>query len=426
MNKKIRLFELTFIIYALWYYLPISKALFSSNINIVFFMFYIMSMGLVVLYSLSINTNHLTPGRKCGKGILMPIVAYMAIFFVFYKFGWKQADKHIRVSFTFWGTYLFYYLSGNFTYSRNRIGKVLIFAFVATYISTFMGVITDISVVRALSDAGADDMIQKGYLLRNISSIYFIQTTVLVVPLAMYYAFYKKNCKIIVRLLSMMFIGVELYFLILASLTISILLYVVAVVLSILCYSDEHIKGAKFIIFAVFICCLFLIDFEGICNWISDNVNNKYLQERFSSLADMFGGKEASGDVGLRLDLYTSSLITFFKNPFGIGPNYTYIPFSEGIGHHSQMLDDFARYGILAVIFYISYLKSFYQLLCDKYDKIGLRKIVIPIFILYIGMLILNLSFRSPYESIFILYIIFSFADNLYEKQLKTEGVKYD
>ena len=421
MSKKMRFFELSFIIYALWYYLPISKGLFSSSVNILFFAFYVISMGYLITYSLKTKSNQMTPERKCERNLMFIIVAYMVVFFGFYLAGWKQTDKHIRVSYTFWGTYLFYYAAYYFPHSRNRIGKLLMFTFVVTYITTFIGVMSDISVVRALSDAGSDEVIQKSLLLKNISNVYFMQMTVLIVPLAMYYAFYKRKCSAISRIVTILFMILELYFLISASLTISILLYAVAIVLSVLFFSGERVQGTQIIVFTVFICTLLLVDFEGICTWVADNVNNTYIQKRFISLADIFGGRGASGDVKIRLELYTSSLKTFLEHPFGIGPNYTYIPLYEGIGHHSQMFDDFARYGVFGVLFYIGYLKSLYDILRIKYDKIGLKKVVLPTFLIYVAIIILNLSFRSPYESVFMLYIIYSFADIVYEKGSKTK-----
>lgn len=418
MNKRINFFEILFLAFSLWYFLPVSAGIFSADRwKIIFFGCYVASMGLLLLSNLIKEQAQVTYERKKERNVLIPILIYMAVFVFFVYLDWKDADKHIRVSYTYWGVYLFYYFAGKHDYSRHRIAKVLILAYIVTYVCTFAGVISDQSVVRALSYAATEEDIQRDYLLRNIASVYFIQTSVLLVPLAMRYGFYEKECSKKVKILAIVFLACELYFVMSASLTISVLLYFVAIILSVLFLSGRKFKIMQYAMMLFTAILLLVLDFGQIFSWLAQNIENEFIQDRFHSLASMFSGTGATGDVGLRMDLYTSSLKTFANNLFGIGPNYSYIKFHEGIGHHSQMFDDFARYGIFGVIFYIVFLGNYYRMIKTKYAKIDMGELAIPIIILFTAMLILNLAFRSPYESVFMLYIIPGIADVLYEKK---------
>ena len=414
--KKMKLFEFPFLIFITWYFMPIANGIFPNETwKIPFFCCYAGSMFLLILFANPKNKQNQTLDKRCEFNIIIPIICYMIVFVCFWLMDWQDSREHIRVSFTFWGIYLFYYLSGTQVESRNRIAKWLIFMYVITYITTLIGLITDTSAVRALSHAATADEIRTEYLLRNISGIMLVQTSVFIVPFAFYLAVYKKDVKKKARICSIIFLFVELYFLVSASLSIALLLYFAAIILSILFCSKDVLL--KCIVLIVFILCIMFVNFESVFLYLSDNIGNEYIEDRFRSLAAMFAGEGAEGDVALRLDLYTSSLETFWKNPFGVGPNYSYEMFDEGIGHHSQLFDDLARYGIFGLIFYITYLRAFYKLLKKKYQRIGLETIVLPTIILYISMLIFNLAFRTATEAIFVLYLLPAFADILYYKK---------
>lgn len=418
--KKIRLFEILFLIFATWYFMPIANGMFPNDRwKLVFFACYL-GATLILFISKHSENPLLRNGKKHEGNVLIPIVGYMIVFTILYILNVKDANAHIRISFTFWGMYLFYYLAGKNIQSRNRIARCLIFMYVVTYITTLFAVSTDISVVRALSHAATDDTIRTEYLLRNIGDIFLVQTSVLIVPLAFYTAAYKKNATQRWKTLSVIFLIVELYFLLSASLSIALLLYFTAILLSILLCSKNALF--KCIILLILLVCIMFVNFEGIFSYLANNIENEFIQEKFSSLASMFSGEGADGDVALRIDLYKSSWYTFIQNPFGVGPNYSYEIFDEGIGCHSQLLDDLARYGVFGLLFYIMLIRNYYKLLKEKYKRIGQDVIVLPIVILYVAMMILNLAFRSSFEGLFVFYIVPAYADILYEKSVKAEN----
>lgn len=408
--------KLFFCIYSSWYFLPIFKGVFYGGTwNVIFFTFYLLSIACIFI-------KHIRRlWSKIEIRAILPIYIYILVFTMFYLIDWQDASSHIRVSFTYWGTFIFYFLSGENSNTRVRVGKFLLILYSITYCTTLFGVATDYTVVRALSYAATEESISKAYLLRNIANIYFIQTTVLLVPFAVYSFINSKSKKII----PIIFLVIELYFLFSASLTISIILYFVVLVISLLTLKQNTTAIAKAISIIGVITVIFLliafVNWNNVFIWLGTNIENKYISDRMFSMAALLSGTGNTGDAGLRLDLYLSSIKTFLAHPFGIGPNYSYVKFDTGIGHHSQLLDDMSRYGVFAILFYIFYFTGYKKLLIEKYRTIDMESIVIPFMIGYMLMIILNLAFRSPYESIFILYIIPVLPEIIRKKRLNKE-----
>ncbi len=80
--------------------------------------------------------------------------------------------------------------------------------------------------------------------------------------------------------------------------------------------------------------------------------------------------------------------------------------FDEGIGHHSQLLDDLARYGVLGLAFYVVFLLGYYLNLKKEWEKLGRPQIALLITGTYACFLILNLGFRSADEAVIALFIM--------------------
>jgi len=151
---------------------------------------------------------------------------------------------------------------------------------------------------------------------------------------------------------------------------------------------------------------ILVIPWEDILFFLSSNIKNEWISNRLQSVAI---SDEQGGNVGLlgnRVNLYASSLHTFANNVFGIGPEYSYRMYDNGIGYHSQILDDLARYGIAAIIFYGCFFRSYYVLLVKQWKQINMEEVAMPIIIIYICFLFLNPGFTSAYESVMMFLII--------------------
>ena len=417
-QKQMRLFEISFAIYTMWYFLPIVRgSLFGGIWNVVFFSCYVVSVGLAFLKNLRIETSKFT------KRAVYPIIAYMVLLLFYMFFGETYLAGHIRVSFTFWGTFLFFMMTEKYSESQKRIAKFVLILFLVTYATTFYQLATDPSLARKLTDASVEEDLRRVEMMKNIGDIYVVQMSILFVPFLMDLLIFKAK-KTFHKILGLGILVLEFYFILSASFTISLIVYVVSIAMSILLLSGSKstmntvMKVAGVGFFALI---LMQVDWVSLFDSIASSIGNKYIAERFYGLRDMFITGVGTGDASDRPILYLMSLETFYKNIYGVGLDYSYIPGSSGIGMHSQIFDDLARYGVLAVAFYITFFRNFYKMLFLKFKEIEMERAVLPTILTYILFLCVNIGFRSPYESLIMLFV-FPALPLLFSKESKAEG----
>ncbi len=383
------LFEILICIFYMWYFLPVVNATLSAGFfKYIFFGCYF--GGVVGLFLLN--------GFKLNK-ITGAVLLYFLVLTTLYLLNVGDAHRHIRVSFTFWGTALLYFGVLNDD-GRIRIGKFLLVLYIITCITSAIGVIMDNGAARTITHAAADDNIQKSFRQKNIGSIYIFQSMVFWVPILICLPkmFWTKLVSTI--LLAMIFFVLSN-----ASFFISIIVFIFAIAFSLVVKQKNITRMIWVLIISVALIILYIMGYD-LLTMICNNVDNHRFVERILGIRDLLYGGQNTGDVGLRLELYLSSLQTFLKHPFGVGSHYSYITFDNDIGYHSQLLDDMARYGIFALGFYTLFFMGYYKNLKENYNKLQNGIIAILIVVIYICFLILNLGFRSAEEGIMTLYII--------------------
>lgn len=383
------LFEFLICVFYTWYFLPVFQTLFWTNTyKILFFSCFL--IGTIGLFFLN--------GYQKNR-ILIPIVAYMLIFVFLYVLKVGDAQAHIRVSFMFWGTALLYFGILN-DENRVRIGKYLLLLFVLTAITSALGVIADNNAARTITHAAAEEELRSEYKLKNISSIYLFQSLILFVPILIYVPQKARN-----KVGGWILIALIFVILVNASFAISLIVGFFALLLSI-ALRETRSKRVVWMIIMSIILFLILLNGATVLTYLANRIDNEKISVRLYDLRDLICFGESSGDVGFRMELYQSSIKTFFKHPFGCGVHYSYRTFENGIGYHSQILDDLARYGIVAVMFYIMLLRGYYIHLKDSWKHIGYPQVATASVVIYSALLILNLGFRSADESIVAFFII--------------------
>lgn len=394
-KSKISVFEILIAIYYTWFFMPIVNAYFSGEVfkYLFFGMFALGVLGMVVIKNRAwqVPFNHLT----------IAVLAYFIVMLFMYLCNLGDARDHIRVSFTFWGTALVYFYSLN-NEERIRMGKFFLLLFIVTCITSSIGVVLDNNAARTITHAAADDNLQYAYYMKNIGSIYLFQCMVMAMPLVVALAKEKRD-----KIFSAIIIVTTALVLINASFTIALLVFFVGISLSVLflkskSYTDLFIK-------ICLVCLLLILVSAGkdILSWFASVIDNDSIKSRILELVDLiYEGAGTEGDVDLRLNLYMTSIKTFLRNPLGVGPWYSYVIYSNGIGYHSQILDDLARYGLFALAFYIMFFIGYYRLLKSEWQGIVDTKTAAITVALYAVFLILNLGFRSGIESVVMLFLV--------------------
>jgi len=384
-----RLFELFICVFYTWYFLPICNVLLPNDrYKLIFFCFFAIGfVGLFLLGGIRINT------------VIVAVLSYIVVFTLLFVRGVGDSAAHIRVSFMFWGTALlcFGVLKEE---GRCRIGKYLLLLFLITSVTSAVGVFLDNSAARTIAHVGADDALQNSFKMKNISSIYLFQCLVAFVPILV--CLPKSRIQ---RALGFGVIAVILAVLLNASFTISLIIFLVALGVSVM-QSGKSIN--RVILTGLFGVLAIIIWFNiaDILMFLSSAISNAKISSKLNELSVILMGGSVSGDVSLRLELYKASFDTFLANPFGTGVYYSYVRFEDGIGYHSQIIDDMARYGIFALVFYVTFFAGYFRYLKNEWKKVDCSRVAGIVTLIYVAFLILNLGFRSSEESVVMLFIL--------------------
>lgn len=384
-----RLCELLICVFYTWYFLPICSAfLWGGKFKIIFFgLFAIGCIGLLLINGFRLNT------------ITIAILSYMVFFLILYVLGIGDTNRHIRISFTFWGTPLVFFGLLNKD-EQLRIGVYLTVLFVITAITSSYGVVIDNAAARTLAHAGSESELQFAYLIRNISSISLFQGLVYFVPILICLPRTRKF-----RFVGVAVVCIIFYVLTNASFTISLFVFAIALVLSTVFvgYGRKRIVVAEICLLSAII---IWVNAATILNFLSSIIDNYKITVRLTELASFFAGEGLGLNVGLRWEHYSVSIMTFLNNPFGVGPYYSYIPLENGIGYHSKLFDDLARFGILSVAFYLVLFTGYYKYLREEWKKVGCPQVAGIITVIYLLFLSFNLGFRAADESILTMFIL--------------------
>lgn len=384
-------------VYYLWFFLPFMRTTFTGIYKYLFFGFFL--VGLALLVWKNINAYGMT--IRINNTIIVPILAYMAFMLFLWLFDFYDARDHIRVSFTFWGTALVYYLMGVIPDGRRRFAQFLLLITVFTVITSTVVIWNNPSAARALTNSSSTKVaLEEDYYWgrRNVSSIYLFQGIATFSPV--FVGLIKKK-HIWFGLLGLLF---SFAILLKASFLIALGIMVLGVMLALV--QNEEKSPTPYLIALVMALVTIILPWSDIFSGLADAINDSYISVRLNELSLLFDVGSVTGDTAGRLDAYTHSISTLLQHPFGVGPYYFSREAREYIGKHSQILDDFARYSIAAIAFYCVFFRRYYVLLEKKWSRIGMGSIASSITIVYVALLLLNIGFRSAEESVIMLFIL--------------------
>lgn len=396
--------SLFLVVYYTWYCLPFMRATFQGGLyKYLFFGFF--AVGAALLAVARLQHNGLSIAFQPWRSILVPIIPYMLIMLLLSVLKIGDATKHIRVSFTFWGTGIIYYLISFDKKLQVRFGKFLLLLFAVTAVTSSIGVVIDSSAARAIANASQrEDAVARDYVLmrKNISGVYLFQSLVVLSPAAiMMMRYRRKPLWGAVVLVAIVVITLK------ASFAIACFLLILGCGLALI--SNRRVPVAVICTFGLLL--ILLLPMDSILTFLAGVIPNHYISARLGELAVFWGQRSIQGDFQLRVQSYLYSIRTFLQHPLGVGPWYTYVIGAHGIGFHSEILDDLARYGLTAVVFYGVFLREYGHLLKVQWAKINFQCVVFPVVTVYVLFLMTNIAFRSADESIFMLYILPSLPD---------------
>lgn len=411
MRKQISLkslCELMIICYNIWYIFPILRGVASDGI------FQTLFFGINILGLLGIMLN--SKGKIHINAVMFPVLLMLIVFFVMTICDIGDISRHIRVCVAFWITGITYMLLDN--EQRVKIGKVMLVAIIITTVTSAIAVIGNNEIARTLTSSQADDALQLSYKLKNVSSIYLFQGFSVFVPVLLALAKTKKQ-----KLVTAVIIIFLLVSVIGASFTISFILFMVSLAISIILMNAKNKNTIIVSILAVVILGVIAVNLDTFLSVLIRLINNPRITEKLETIRIAFSYENINfTEFGARFELYKMSLNTFVDNLLGVGPRYSFATVFDGIGYHSQILDDLGRYGIFALAFYASFFWGYYKLLKKEWSKIGETFVAKTVTLMYIMMLLLNIGFKSAEEGVIMLFIIPSLPEIVLSVRKKREN----
>ena len=374
-------------IYLTWFCTPfLRKVLGSTSYSVLFIALAIIGFFLCIKnkpIDLTFSRNKL----------IFPVLLYIILLTFFSTAGIGNADNYVRISVVFClMCFLEFALDGS-PYLKPVLYYIL-FIFFVTYCTSLFGLIDNPMAARALTSSTADIDLQSHYALKNIGDIGFIQFPLLMSPFLVHNVIQGRKIKLSIILWFMLFLLV-----LMASFTIALGIFLIFTLITILVF-EKNLLIKTVLFFAII--GLWLIDFSWLFSVLSQVIPNDEIAQKMLLLSD--ASSWVNNDVGSRFDLYKESFLTFLSNPIGVGPYY--FVYSMGIGNHSAILDDLARFGWLGLVFFIYLTRRYYKDVLIKWNCLLDKKILIIFISNYIMFLLLNPGFRYACESVIVMLFV--------------------
>ncbi|MGE4588692.1 MAG: hypothetical protein AB7E34_03865 [Acidaminococcaceae bacterium] len=205
------------------------------------------------------------------------------------------------------------------------------------------------------------------YKNTNLATVSIVMPIVLLVPIM--FSLSKKLISKELRALMIISIIVNLIFIVKAGSSISLLILIIGFIFSRIMWRKNSSFNPLFVIISIIsiLIGVFFIEKIGvILIELSYFVENAMYSSRLQEIANIFLGIDSNGSLIARIEDTMHSVITFLYNPiFGKGLIYSLDIEDTGIGMHSQIIDDLARFGFLGLMFnigiYYLYVKKLFS-----------------------------------------------------------------
>ena len=179
------------------------------------------------------------------------------------------------------------------------------------------------------------------------------------------------------------------------------------------------IKSIPALTFTAIIIIISSPSLHDIFIYLGDHVENEHLSLRFHEIGHLLKYSSAEGTIDLigRLELYRISIDSFFSNPIlGVGGYYGYDGGRYGIGGHSGLLDELARYGLIGTIFLIIGIINNIKFIYRRFEIKEARTIYFCCMVGFFGLSIINTIFFAPIGAV-VFFVVPGFLYMVYENK---------
>lgn len=297
------------------------------------------------------------------------------LIFIFIVYPNTQAG-FLSLCLSFWEPAVIYYYYSKI-YDRQSLKKyIIIVAALIICIALFQSIRSVQVNALAAREASSGHTSEDSILTGNYA---FTAMITLLTPMAIAVCIKSKN--LLVKFIALVFILGSVFFVFKCSLTISMLCMVLTLCLFLMFVLVREMNG-KSIALITTLCILlsiFFLNIQDILISILDVtesfIGSTIVSERIATMRVFILTGNMVGDLQGRLDLSFLALKTFIQHPvLGIGPqNNADIYFRTQLGMHATLFDDFARYGVVGMFFYLRAFNEFRKYSLSKISGISVQ-----------------------------------------------------
>jgi len=318
-----------------------------------------MYIGILLLITVLLFTKNLLSfsEKKLNKNDLNTfLVVFLWLFFIFLYYLYNPFQTFRG---NFYNVFLFYfnflvliYIKNNF--STKKINYKLCFLLMIILINIITNIYLMIEdPVSSKYYTGNIKIFVEKYDYSNLMDITHVTAVVLLVPSLIYVFLNIKN--VYIKLLTLAILFSLIYLVYLSASLITLLSLITTYLFWVILKSKKMI--IKYLSLTTFLISIFVLFFikNYIMNYLIDiftKSSNFFYTQRLNEVYQFMLGNSKDGSLSERIDNIKISLQTFYQN-FLTGRGFIYSSNinETGIGMHSQLIDDLARFGLIGVLF---------------------------------------------------------------------------
>lgn len=393
------LFYLTIILYILWGTSPYLQR------NIPNILIIVLSLTSLMLYLFSKKIKYV----EFYKAQTMVIILYIYIIFQYLRvIDIVGIGNVLQVMLYFFPIFFGFILAEKNSIFYRRKLKILVFivnlAVSSILLTNIMILIENPLASKYLT--GSIDYIVIEYSNTNLATLSHVTFVVLLIPI---YLMVYKESETQFQKTYLLIIILCIYFVILAgSMTATITMLLEIMIILLMSKKNKVVSAFMLYLFSLLILIGFLFkNYIGqLLVMFSNFVENTFYSSRLNEIGLALTGQTDEGSLIVRFENMKISVSTFFENPL-IGSGFVYS--SEialyGVGMHSQIFDDLARFGIIGIslifLIYFYWFKRFYIYHIKKSQMPFLYAFIIGLVFYSI-----NNIFMNPVYGILVFFII--------------------
>lgn len=318
----------------------------------------------------------------------------------------------------FYPIFIFYYIRKNTKYNIDVLKGILGLIILVTAFNAVHNIFLLIGDPTASKYLGGSvEIAMTTYQITNVATPPFVAFTILLFPIFWYYFENRKGFQ---KLFYLLIALVTIIFAYLAASSLALIALSIEIVMLLVFKIKNGYNRLFLVMFIIGLLLLTIIAREPLGQMLvslSYDVDNYFYSQRIGEVGHAMMGISHEGSFSARMQDTYISIKSFMRSPlWGVGFYFSQNINQTGIGMHSQIIDDLARYGLIGFgllgYIYYSWIKNNFYLAKSR----EINRIVTSILIAIVFLALFNM-FSNVVYGLLIFFVIPLFVyTNSYEE----------